>query len=350
MARRGKRTNITKLASLASKKLKQQINDKKKLPLKIYLACLLTGISVTSAVHFLLHMGIATVSTAAVFAVAPVVSHAIISYTIEELENEKKQVQQCAVLSMDGSYGTRRNSTVCVIELIDNKTNKIVDYEVVHKNNKRRNSEYTGSSKGMEVYGAKKLIERWKNNENVKYLVHDQDAAVSKVIRDSGWNIVELFDTNHCMKSWNIFLTRLNKEAIETLNKCIAKGKHYIIKCKPNLGSTQGNESFHNVKSKYLSKRTEFPFSSDARIALSVLDYNHVENFAQNIKKKLGIEVDSVYEDALKRIDQTKKKQRNKRNTKTYQKATAIIKDQKRQANIKEDKETIFYNPGGFDE
>ena len=65
-----------------------------------------------------------------------------------------------SAISMDGSWGHRRNATQCVVEWIDSRSKKIIDFECSERKNHRFAGDFVGSAQAMEVACNKKLIER----------------------------------------------------------------------------------------------------------------------------------------------------------------------------------------------
>lgn len=132
----------------------------------------------------------------------------IIAPTIIEMANEsclkyKKLMTPESIITMDGSWGHRRNSLQCILESIDSRQQKIVDFAITEKDNHILKGDFVGSSNSMEIGCLKKLIARWKNDPNVISYTHNNDRKAMVFLESSEWVITEILDTNHTIKSFS---------------------------------------------------------------------------------------------------------------------------------------------------
>jgi hypothetical protein len=59
------------------------------------------------------------------------------------------------------------------------------------------------ASQAMEGVIFRALAERWCHTGCVATLAHDQDAGISKTVRDLQWDIIEMLYRNHVAKSFD---------------------------------------------------------------------------------------------------------------------------------------------------
>jgi hypothetical protein len=49
-----------------------------------------------------------------------------------------------------------------------------------------------------ETWGLRRIIPRWIGHQKVKSLVRNWDSKSGTVIRDNGWNVIQILDSNDC--------------------------------------------------------------------------------------------------------------------------------------------------------
>ena len=204
----------------------------------------------------------------------------------------------------------------------------------------------------MEVACNKKLIERNKDNTKITCYCHDKDAKLTNLVADMRWHVQEFLDTNHALKSfdrqWNnlqvaqrrhlqglknrlrsymrhlLYLeedmpnkvnywknsvnhyignheecekhgdvtyswhNKGNRDAITSLTKFLENTTFIIRDCKRGL-STQLNESYHSLKSKFADKDHCWITSWKARISCAVLQWNEGETWKLRFYESLGL-------------------------------------------------------------
>jgi hypothetical protein len=205
----------------------------------------------------------------------------------------------------------------------------------------------------MEVEAMRRMIPRWEADQKVETVGTDRDSKLAKVIRESPWDVQHDFDPNHAKKSLDKYINGLapeqrrhlyglgqrtkdwfnhvihddlsrdekverwenafehyqgdhrrcpnpehtgyhwrqrdDPEAQETLRGYLAAGSEVIRKVDPLIGSTQLNESFHNVKAKFADKRLDLKGSTEARFALSVMSHSAGPGWEEELRKDLGV-------------------------------------------------------------
>jgi hypothetical protein len=86
--------------------------------------------------------------------------------------------------------------------LVDVQQKRIVDFDIVLKTKPGVQGDWDGSSNGMEVRGLTRLIDRWKTNEKVGGIVHDNDSKATAAIAAAEWNVTQWYDPNHVLKQF----------------------------------------------------------------------------------------------------------------------------------------------------
>jgi hypothetical protein len=183
--------------------------------------------------------------------------------------------------------------------------------------------------------------------------VKDQDSKMTKVIRESRWNVRHEYNANHAEKALDRYCQGLPKEEPQLLygpgkgsrdwfnhglhqpisrdkkieirenklnrhcgdhSKChhpghqgyqwknrgmpeaqaslrrnLAKGSKVIQKIDPLSGSTQANESFHAVKRKYIGKRLNITTSTEPRLALGITSQSRNPGWHNELRQSLDI-------------------------------------------------------------
>ena len=202
----------------------------------------------------------------------------------------------------------------------------------------------------MECAGLRELVPRWQSDSRVTHFVHDKDAKTRAVIREFGWQIVELIDQNHLMKSFRRRFQKIKKKSkcklfglqarlerfFQTLvkldapinvkreqwlnvpnhlagdhSKCLEHGE---CKSWPKINeennrevlveflkstvsllervdphhSTQMCESLHAVKAHFANKLTNWQTSWAARVAAAILSVNE-DDWEWKLHKALGL-------------------------------------------------------------
>lgn len=326
------------------------------------------------------------------------VTNLIIQMARESCAKYKALMKPHSCISMDGSWAHRRNASNCVLDFFDQSQKKIVDFEFSTKDNHSITGDYTGSSNGMEIDCLRKMATRWIGNPNVEFYSHDGDGKTHNVMREIGWEIKELNDINHTLKSFKRKFEAFNKatkslhglkgrlfsflkdliycdnlsleekenhwmnaanhfmgdhsqclphgpskewagaskeHSRELLEIFLSKTLKILQKVRKNL-TTQLNESFHAIKAKYANKDFLWLSSWNGRVAAAVLQFNSPNIWKFELYKKLGFEpLSKAATEELMRKFRIAEEYSNRRRTEEYQKAEARRRNIKHLKSIK---------------
>ena len=131
----------------------------------------------------------------------------------ESAFEEAAKLQPGTTVSIDGSWTHRRNSRSFILDVIDPKTHKIVDFELVDKGSKFRRGNFNLSSNLMEAYAFNQSILRLMRNPNITGIIKDGDTKLEKIIANHHWNVSIYLDPNHLKKNWPKLFQQYNKLA-----------------------------------------------------------------------------------------------------------------------------------------
>jgi hypothetical protein len=148
--------------------------------------------------------GIKTPSRSAFYGALDEVCNDLVAAAQASCANWRSLMAEHSAISFDGSWSQRRNAHHCFGTFIDPAQKKVVDFETVSRGFGHRkifHRDFEGASKGMECEILRRLVHRWRDDSNVEFFVHDQDASAMTVLRNENWNLRELFDKNHIVKS-----------------------------------------------------------------------------------------------------------------------------------------------------
>jgi hypothetical protein len=163
-----------------------------------------------------------------------------------------------SVVAFDGSWSHRRGAKECVVVLVDSRTRRIVDFEIVTKANGFVPGNYDGSSNGMEIAGLKVIIERWKKDTRVIGCVHDNDSKATKAIRDAGWNIEQYYDPNHVSKSFKRTWDNTGHDLLKGIGAKLLRWFQYLIRS--NFSPEERTRHWMNVLEHFKGNHTNCPF------------------------------------------------------------------------------------------
>jgi hypothetical protein len=112
-----------------------------------------------------------------------------------------------SVIAMDGSSSQRRNASHCVIDFIDVASGKIVAFEILEKPIWFSDGNYFHSANGVEVDAIRRIVNRWRENENLNTKViahvHDRDGKTRKLLGKLWPGKQERLDPDHAIKSFD---------------------------------------------------------------------------------------------------------------------------------------------------
>jgi hypothetical protein len=265
-----------------------------------------------------------------------IMSEEIVNLAKDSCREVRKKLKAGTTISFDGAWEHRRNSKRCVTTLLEQKHHRVLDYQVMSSKVPETAENYCRHPGNMEIDGLKLIFDRLGRPPEIIAYVHDKDSKASHLIQKVlKWNIREILDQGHAMKSFerqllkyrSIFDDKMceslrkfmkylvrqsryspedklnywrntvshflgdhrncpfehketpiwehagSREAVAQLEEFIQKTSWIILKCDPEF-STQANESFNRAKSKYANKDVRWGFTWEARIACAVLDRN----------------------------------------------------------------------------
>ena len=118
----------------------------------------------------------------------------------ERINHFRSLMESEAILCFDGAWSHPRNAKQCIVSAIDNRQQKLVDFQLVQKHNAGVPGDYTGPSNLMESYGISKIIERWKDCPLITGYCHDNDGKCKRIIEEYT-DFEEYLDGGHSYKS-----------------------------------------------------------------------------------------------------------------------------------------------------
>ena len=279
-----------------------------------------------------------------------IVIDAIIKLCKECVLFEYKQIHFNTVIGLDGSWDHKRNGMNCIVVVIDQIRKKIIDFEIIRRSSKYKQTDYKGSPQGMETECVRRISQRLMNNHKIVGYVHDRDSSVTAYMKKN-WPIREYIDRNHSVKCLSTYFkiienicgpqdelfTHLhnfmnflisypvtplkkvalwknaskhytghhekcikhkqssfvweyanNDQAISALKTFLDKTSFILIKCEPPF-STQLNECYNSIKSHFLDKEVAWKKTAFARLCCAILDFNEFPNWRLNLRKTLNL-------------------------------------------------------------
>jgi hypothetical protein len=77
-----------------------------------------------------------------------------------------------------------------------------IDYiETIYKSAPFESGNYQCSSNEIEVVNMMQLLPRRICDPKLSIMVHDKDSKIMKLVRVSGWNVIQNFDAKHTYES-----------------------------------------------------------------------------------------------------------------------------------------------------
>ena len=100
----------------------------------------------------------------------------------ESASEYAENLEPGAVISLDGSWYHRRHGHMCILDVIDIKTRKIVDFEIVTKKSVKRDGDTDSAPEALEGVAFQLMVNRLKENKNITEVVKDGDVAIDSMI------------------------------------------------------------------------------------------------------------------------------------------------------------------------
>ena len=115
-----------------------------------------------------------------------------------------------------------------------------------------------------------RLIERWKNSQKVKYYIHDNDGVTRSLIEKSKWQIKEVLDVGHALKSIKKNLENFNKREGKPFNGLMESMSRYLNSLFRNTSLSQQKrvELYYNMAEHYIGNHTSCIHDKNAKLRL----------------------------------------------------------------------------------
>ena len=269
----------------------------------------------------------------------------------ESASEYAENLEPGAVISLDGSWYHRRHGHMCILDVIDIKTRKIVDFEIVTKKSVKRNGDTDSAPEALEGVAFQLMVNRLKENKNITEVVKDGDVAIDSMIHKAEWNVKITKDPNHELKHFEkkfFSIVDSRRKDFYGLGKPILNRLKQILYCNPNqvnriicisylfyevlhhpfIKTPQGhlrpwryaniaedqillnkvkeycldisrrfvrghttnyNEAFHALKARFVPKNFNLGNTGRARLLACILEYNDKHDWLEILYQRLGI-------------------------------------------------------------
>ena len=303
-------------------------------------ASIVFSLEFTAAAGFMILNNISPPSESAYYRAERNVVETLLKLAQESAKKKFDEMEDGTIISLDGSWGTKRNSRTFILDAIDITRKKIISFVLEDKDDKK--NPYKGASNMMEAVAFKKMARILKASGKIKAIVKDGDTKIASIAKDIGWNVSFISDPQHLKKNFGTIFSKYNKEAggkLRGLKNKIINHINYVLycnktseakkaiflniiqhfsgnhvncthdpiigeKCKiikdsktlqifekliketakefgdfdPTLTSNY-NENFHSIKARHLTKIIHLGYSWKGRIATAILQYNENYNW-----------------------------------------------------------------------
>lgn len=339
------------LASLDRKKHEEsqvRLHDR----IAFVVSLLVTGIPFSSAYLLFLINNIIPIGRSSFYNTQKIVVPTIIELAKESCKEAFDMMPNNSTVAIDGSWAHRRNARQCIVDAIDTKNHKIIDFVFISKNAYEKAIYRNVSSNLMEFEGLKCLLPRLKASSKVLKICRDDDVKIPNLMRDINWSIENKIDTGHRIKNYDTIFKKHNKYSGGKLNGlkkkvkswlelCLeedsdtetklkkymnsyyhflgihkfcnhSEGKGYVWKHRGDKVAQEGlwrllletsdiivkyesgvttnwNEAFHFIKSRLAPKEYHWEYSWEARVAAAILQFNHPYGWILDLIDRLRI-------------------------------------------------------------
>lgn len=123
-------------------------------------ATLVEGLTYAQAYEFSLLINCIPPSESVFYAIQPEIINILVQKAQESCNKAAALIPDSATISFDSAWDYNRRGHFNILTFIEQTTNKIIDYLVLH-----HGTTYTGSVQGMENAALDVLVNRWKTNE-----------------------------------------------------------------------------------------------------------------------------------------------------------------------------------------
>ena len=248
----------------AAKKKKATFKDKFEAAKRFIFTIYLTGISRVVGCLVLLLNGSDPPSQKLLTKAQTYVSNELYSLAQKSADEALENLQDDAVVSIDGSWTNRRNSLTFILDVIDISTKRIIAFEVLDKGENHRHGNYKGPSNLMEAEAFKRIVPKLMKTGKIKTIVKDGDTKLEKIIQKYNWSVQIHYDLNHRLKNWpNLFKT-YNKLANGTLRGLKERIRSFLEVCLyDNITTAEKVKKFMNAYDHFLGNHTNCPEHGD---------------------------------------------------------------------------------------
>lgn len=283
--------------------------------------------------------------------------NAITNALVDEAQSSAKKyfdlMEPNATVSFDASWSHKRNAKICIADIIDIKSEKIIAFTIIDKLLQDKFANYKGASNMMEAFGFEELIPKLKESNKIRTLIKDGDTKIKTIIEKYNWTVRLVSDINHKFKNFHTSFQEINNRYNHSLRglevhlkswlgeilfsnatteskvalwnntiahylgnheKCLHKDtpkpwknaknpiavkalEEVIQTWMPTVNefirgqTTNYNEVFHSVKARFFNKNFNYGKSSVARICASILQYNEGYKWIVNVLKRIHMKI-----------------------------------------------------------
>lgn len=251
----------------------------KKSPVECVLSTLLAGQTFTTASHFSAHMNQDFTSKSSFYRAQKVVSDCVKSYAQESMANAQKDAGENLILSGDGRYPIRRNSSHCTFDIFDVNSNKLLALGSVDKQSARHPEEtFNQSSNMLESEALRRAIDQIIYKEDVAGIVLDGDNKNPKILEEKGFPVRVYKDPNHLSLCFNKYLDKKlseNKRMIEGIGDCFRRlrpkiKKWYSFLIHSPLDVTTKKDAWLNTVSHLLGNHTNCLYHKETKFVWNI--------------------------------------------------------------------------------
>jgi hypothetical protein len=172
-----------------------------------------------------------------------IVGSEIIRLARESIVKAREEMEENSAISADGSWEHPRHSQRCMTTIFDQRTGKVIDYRIKSSRFKDGEEYFCPVPQKMETDSISEMVEELKRDSRITCFIHDKDARISKVLENSRWNITELIDEGHAMKSFD---TKLKKYRFPDWVKI--KMRRWMVHCVKLTGTEEEKVAWWNNK------------------------------------------------------------------------------------------------------
>jgi hypothetical protein len=164
----------------------------------------------------------------------------ILAYALRIVDANKNAMSPGTWLGIDGSWNHHRNVTEHIVEFVDCRNRKIVDFEIVSRDTRFNPGNYTGAANGMECVSVETVLIKGATETRATGIVCDKDSKTRKVIERSQWTVAQVLDVNDCTKAFLRKWDRLkadDKERIQGLKERLRRFLRMVVYSEADLAA-----------------------------------------------------------------------------------------------------------------